>query len=86
MKYNELRVKSVFVEAKIETAKKESLPIIPYLELVAFIMGVAMELLFKKDEETGQMVYDKIRWWQLPRLFAILKALIEIVKRAIKVI
>lgn len=86
MIYNELRVKKVFAEAKLELAEKEALPIIPYLELVSFIMGVAMELLFKEDEETGQMVYDKVKWWQLPRLFAIVKALIEIVKRAIKVI
>ena len=86
MKYNELRVKSVFVEAKIDTAKKEQIPVVPYLELVAFIMGVAMELLFKKDEQTGKMVYDKVKWWQLSRLFAIVKALTEIVKRAIKVI
>jgi len=86
MKYNELRVKSVFVEAKIDTAKKEQIPVVPYLELVAFIMGVAMELLFKKDEQTGKMVYDKVKWWQLSRLFAIVKALTDIVKRAIKVI
>jgi len=86
MKYNELRVKSVFVEAKIDTAKKEQIPVVPYLELVAFIMSVAMELLFKKDEQTGKMVYDKVKWWQLPRLFAIVKALTDIVKRAIKVI
>lgn len=86
MKFETLVDKKVTALEKYDYANRRKLAIAPYIALATFIIEQGMVLLFKKDEQSGDMVYDKVKWWQVGRLFSIVRVLIEIVKRTIKII
>lgn len=85
MQYRELLTKKSKIEAEIFVADTKDLPIVPYLELVSFIISIALDLLFKENDK-GERVYDKVRFWQIGRIIKIIKAILEIIDRAIKLV
>ena len=84
--YKEYKALESKIEAERFAAEYNRAAILPYLELIAFIVQVARDLLFKNNPETNEMEFEKVKWFQFKRLFKMAMALIRIVKMALKLI